>query len=50
MFLTFCIWVNFFQIFVISRNTEILSALKYWLGMYVPYILNKRIKKECYGY
>ena len=31
----------FFFNFVISRNTEILIEPNYWLGMYVPYILNK---------
>ena len=31
---------DLFQIFVVSRNTEILTESNYWLGMYVPYILN----------
>ena len=30
---------NFFQIFVTSRNTEVLIELNYWLRIYVPYIL-----------
>ena len=29
---------DFFQIFVISRNTEILIEPNYWLGMNVPFI------------
>ena len=33
---------DFFQIFVTSRNTKILMETNYWLGMYVPYILNVR--------
>ena len=31
---------HFFQIFVISRNTEILIESNFWLGMYSPCILN----------
>ena len=30
---------DFFQIFVISRNTEMPIESNYWLGMYVVYIL-----------
>ena len=37
---------NFFQIFVISRSTEILIESNFWLEMYVTYIL-KDIKKIC---
>ena len=31
---------DFFQIFIISRSTEILIRSNFFLGMYVPYILN----------
>ena len=31
---------NFFQIFVISRITEILIESNFWFAMYVLYILN----------
>ena len=37
---------DFFQIFVISRNTEILIEWNYWLGMYVPNILKDAL--YCY--
>ena len=31
---------DFLQIFLISRSTEILMESNFWLGLYVPYILN----------
>ena len=31
---------DFFQIFVTSRNTETSIKSNFWLGMYIPYILN----------
>ena len=41
MFLTTSIWmIIFLQISVISRSTEILIELNFWLGMYVPYIFS----------
>ena len=33
---------DFFQIFVVSRITEIPMETNYWLGMYVQYILKLR--------
>ena len=33
---------DFFQIFVISRSTKILIESNFWLGIYVPYILNNQ--------
>ena len=40
-----CFWILwygwFFQIFVISRNTEIFIETNYWLKMYEPYIFLK---------
>ena len=33
---------DFIQIFLISRNTEILIKLNYWLEMYVAYILDTK--------
>ena len=36
---------DFFLICLISRNTEILIELNYWLKIYVPYILKKMKKK-----
>ena len=35
-FLDFFEMDDFFQIFVILRNTEILMELNYWLGIYSP--------------
>ena len=31
--------VNFWKIFVVMQNTEILIESNFWLGMYVPYVL-----------
>ena len=39
MLLTYSIWVNFFEIFVVSRNTETVIETNFWLRMYMPYIL-----------
>ena len=40
----------FFQISVMSRDTEILIESNYWLGMNVPFIFKRRnpYKTVCY--
>ena len=38
MFLISLMWPSFLEIFVISRITEILIVLKFWLGVY-KYVL-----------
>ena len=35
--------IDFFQIFLISRSTEILIELNFWLGRCVRYILKKSV-------
>ena len=35
---------GFFQTFFITRSTEIVIELNFWLGIYVPYILEFNIK------
>ena len=42
MFLTSLMWLIFFRLFFISRSTEILIILNFWLRVYTQNILNSQ--------